>query len=151
MDERRAVVEAARKWIGTPYHHNAMVPHAGIDCATLLVASFKGAGLIGDIQLPLYSPQWHLHRDEDKYLDFIKRFCVEVERPPIIGDIVVWKFHRCFSHGAIVVDWPTVIHAFIGSGCMEDDAVKNRMLATVSERTPLQGQPRPMKTLSFWR
>lgn len=150
--QRARVVEIARQWIKTPYAHAGMVKGQGVDCATLLYATFKEAGLIGSIALPPYTGAWHVHRDEEKYTDFIRQFAAEIEgRDPLPGDVVVWKFHRCFAHGAIVVDWPTIIHAFINVGCFEDSAEQNQMLATVSERVPTQGQPRPMKIFSYWR
>lgn len=148
--ERARVVVAAKTWTGTPYHHRAMIKGVGVDCATLLLAVYTEAGIIQPVGLPDYSPQWHLHRDEDKYIDFIRQFAYEVDRVPLPGDVVVWKFHRCFSHGAIVVGWPRIIHAFIGRGCYEDDAEANQILTTVTERTADQGKPRPMKVLSRW-
>jgi len=48
MDEqaqRLAVVDAARAYIGTPYHQNAMLKGIGVDCATLLALSFQDAGV----------------------------------------------------------------------------------------------------------
>lgn len=149
-DQRARVVEVARSWLGTRYHHNARIKGVGVDCATLLVEVFTEAGIIQPVVLPPYSPQWHLHRDEEKYVEFIRGFAQEAEGPPLPGDVVVWKFHRCFAHGAIVTAWPEIIHAFIGRGCILDDAHKNEMLTTVGERTPTQGQPRPMKIFSYW-
>lgn len=152
QSQRARVVEAAKSWLSTPYHHRAMIKGAGIDCATLLVAAFREAGFLAELVLPDYQAAWHIHRDEEKYTNFIRQFGDEVTgRDPLPGDVVVWKFHRCFSHGAIVVEWPTIIHALTGVGCIIDDALKNQMLAFVSERTPTQGQPRPMKIFSYWR
>lgn len=149
--ERARVVEAARSWLGCPYHHNAMIKGVGVDCATLLIAVYNEAGVVaGPVEVPPYSPQWHLHHDENKYTDFIRQFAAEVDRSPQPGDIVVWKFHRAFAHGGIVSSWPRVIHAFIGRGVFEDDAEANQMLTTISERVPDQGKPRPMKVFSLW-
>ena len=147
---RARIVEAARSWIGTPYVHHAMIKGAGVDCATMLVACFTEAGIVKDVVLPPYSPQWHLHREEERYTDFIRQFLREMPGPALPGDVVVWKFHKAFAHGGIVVDWPTVIHAFIGIGCFEDDAEANQMLSTISERVPGHGSPRPLKLFSFW-
>lgn len=152
--QRARVVALAKSWANppTPYHHAAAIRGQGVDCATLLHAVFKEAGMLGDVVLPPYSHQWHVHRDEEKYTDFIRQFAPEVTgRAPLPGDIVVWRFHRCFAHGAIVTDWPRIVHAFLRVGCIEDDAEQNQMLAFVSERVPTQGQPRPMKIFSFWR
>jgi cell wall-associated NlpC family hydrolase len=149
--QRARVVKEAREFLGTPYHHRGLVKGAGIDCATLLYLSFLNAGLINELVLPPYSQQLHLHRVQSDYIDFIRQFAAEVtDRLPLPGDLVIWKFHLAFSHGAIVVNWPTIIHALTGVGCSIDDATQNRMLTNVSERVPTQGKPRPMKTFSYW-
>lgn len=149
--QRARVVEVARTYIGTPYIHHGTIRGAGVDCATVLALTYAEAGMVPQVILPAYSPQWHLHRDEQKYTAFIASLARETERrPPLPGDIIVWKFHRAFAHGGIVTDWPHVIHAFIARGCYEDDALANQMLATVSERVPAQGQPRPWKLFTFW-
>jgi len=153
LAQRARVVAVAKEFVGTPYHHEGRLKGIGIDCATIIAEVFERAGVVPHIDLPPYSPMWHVSRDEERYTEFIRRFAQEVTglRGPLPGDIVCWKFHRCFAHGAIVVDWPTVIHAFINIGCVEDDALKNQVLAIVSERVPTQGQPRPMKVFSYWR
>ena len=46
MDLRQRIVEEARSWLGTPYHHQAMVKGAGVDCAMILVAVYRAVGLI---------------------------------------------------------------------------------------------------------
>lgn len=154
QSQRARVVEIARSWKGTKYHHSARIKGVGVDCATIIQAVFEEAGLIPAVDLPAYSPQWHLHRDEEKYLEFIRRFAADVagppERAPQPGDVIVWRFHRAFAHGGIVTAWPLVVHAFIGSGVNEDDALATAWLATVSERTEEQGQPRARVFLSWW-
>jgi hypothetical protein len=37
---------------------------------------------------------------------------VEVDREPIPGDVVVYRFGRCFSHGALAIDSGHVLHAW---------------------------------------
>lgn len=44
------IVEEARKWIGTPYHHQQRLKGVGVDCVGLVI----GVGLECDI-LPSYS------------------------------------------------------------------------------------------------
>lgn len=38
------------------------------------------------------------------------------------ADFIVFKFGRTFSHGAIVVEWPLIIHAYIPHGVTLTDA-----------------------------
>jgi cell wall-associated NlpC family hydrolase len=149
--QRAKVVDAARGWIGTPYHHRAHIKGVGVDCALILVDVFTEAQIVSNVEVPAYSPTWHLHREEEKYTNFIRQFARETDRrPPKPGDIIVWKFHKAFAHGGIVTEWPYVVHALMGRGVYEDDVLANQMLAIVSERTATQGAPRPFKIFSFW-
>ena len=43
---RAAVVGEARRWMGTPYQHQAMVRGVGCDCVGLIVAAGTGAGVL---------------------------------------------------------------------------------------------------------
>lgn len=121
MDLRQRIVEEARSWLGTPYHHQAMVKGAGVDCAMILVAVYRAVGLIPAGFDPRPYPQdWHLHRNAERYLGNITRFCREVETPQV-GGIAVWRFGRTFSHGGIYIGGNQVIHSYVGRGVVLDD------------------------------
>ena len=47
------------------------------------------------------------------------------ERMPLAGDFVMFKIGHLFAHGAIVVAWPTVIHAVGGAMVVPEDVSKN--------------------------
>jgi cell wall-associated NlpC family hydrolase len=144
---RARVVEIARSWLGTPYRHAARVKGAGVDCAQILVAVYHEAGLIPDLQISTYSAQWHMHRSEERYLNIVLAHAHEIEGPPKPGDVVLWKFARTFSHGAIVTAWPQVIHSFLDREVVLEDAEKAQWLLFVGEG---DGRPRPRKFLSYW-
>lgn len=112
--EQSAVVAEALTWLGTPYHHHGDVKGAGVDCAMILVRVFHAVGLIPDIDPRPYPPDWHLHRDAERYLGWVQQYADEVTTPAP-GDIVMFQFGRCVAHGAIVIDWPLVIHAHMQS------------------------------------
>jgi cell wall-associated NlpC family hydrolase len=104
-------VAEALSWLSTPYHHQARIKGAGVDCAQMPADVFEKAGLIPHIE-PEYSPQWMLHRDEEKYLEWVRPFAREITRAELLpGDLVMWKFGRTYSHSAIVIEAPIVIHA----------------------------------------
>lgn len=111
-EQRAAVIAEARGWLTTPYHHMARVKGGGVDCAQLLIAVYHAAGLVPDFAVGYYPPDWHLHRDRERYLEWVEKCAHPVARPKS-ADIAIWKFGRTFSHGAIVVDWPNVIHAYM--------------------------------------
>jgi hypothetical protein len=78
--------------------------------------TYCACGLIPDIR-PQYTADWMLHRDEEQFLGWVKPYAREIERAQVgPGDFVIWKFGRCYSHGAIVIDLPEVIHAVIAGG-----------------------------------
>lgn len=114
---RQRVIQAAHSWLGTPYHHLANVKGVGVDCAMLLVEVYKSAGLISlDLDPRPYSPEWHLHRGEEKFLGWLLQYGQEIATPRS-GDVAVWKFGRAFSHGAVVVsdfenNDATIVHAY---------------------------------------
>jgi cell wall-associated NlpC family hydrolase len=141
IDQRAAVVREACTWIGTPYQHQAGVKGAGADCGMLLARVFVNAGLVPTFDPRSgegYSDQWFLHRDEERYLAFVQQYAAPIETP-MFGDIVVFLYGRTFSHGAIVVSWPMVVHASAPARCvlMED-----------IEKSPFAGKTR--KSFSVW-
>jgi NlpC/P60 family putative phage cell wall peptidase len=140
-EQRAAVVAEARSWLGTPYHHRAEVKGAGVDCARLLHAVYRGCGLVAAIAIPPYPPDWHLHRGAERYLAAVLDHAAEIAEPPLPGDIALWRFGRCFSHGAIVVAWPTVIHAYVGRRVALEGAERAAYLAR---------RPRKFFTLKLW-
>ena len=110
------MVREALAWENTPYHPRARLKGVGVDCAQFPAAVYEAAGLIEHIA-PAYSAQWMLHRDEEQFLGWVRRYAREIGRSEVgPGDFGIWKFGRCFSHGAIVIDPPLVIHAVIVGG-----------------------------------
>jgi NlpC/P60 family putative phage cell wall peptidase len=111
--KRRELVAEAYSWLGTPYHNLGDLKGVGVDCAMLLVRAFQAAGLVPDFDPRPYEPEWFLHRDEERYLagmeKYSKRIDPEATQP---GDILVYRFGRTASHGAIVVSDDLMIHAY---------------------------------------
>jgi NlpC/P60 family putative phage cell wall peptidase len=129
-----AIVAAARDWIGTPYHPCADVRGAGVDCGMLIVRVFVDSGCCPPFDPRPYPPDWHLHRSEERYLGFVRRNCRErgAEEAAEPGDIVVFRFGRCWAHGGIVTKATplTLVHAFSPAGCvLEEEVARNAMLS----------------------
>lgn len=102
MDPRRAaVIDEAMAWCGTPFLHATMIKGRGVDCIMLLVAAFSAAGVTPLIDPRPYPQGWHLHRNVELYLAGLLQWGHEVAHPEP-GDVGVWKFGRCYSHGAIL-------------------------------------------------
>lgn len=145
QDQRKAVVAAARAWIGTPYHAGADVRGAGVDCGMLLVRVFVDCGLVPAFDPRPYPPDWHLHRDEERYLGFVSDRCRPIALADVQpGDILTFRYGRCHAHGAIVsaIAPVSVIHAFSPArGVIEEQVGLN---ATLSEST------RDPRAFSLW-
>jgi len=154
VDEQRALVrDIARSWVRTPYRHRAAILGVGVDCARILIEVYASAGLIERFDPGKYSRDWHLHRNEERYLATIERFAGPPIKDntsidawddgvykPLTGDILVWRVGRTFSHSAIVTDWPFVVHASAPSEIVEEVSVMD----TIVYR-------RPVKVYSLWR
>ena len=119
---REAVVKEAESWIGTPFHHAARVKGAGVDCLMLLAEVYEHAGIAGHIEPPFYVPDWHLHRDAERYMEGLLAYARPIDGPPLPGDIALFRFGRTFSHGAIIVEWPRLVHAYWAIGVVWGDA-----------------------------
>lgn len=129
--QRAAVVAEALTWQGTPYHHRGAVKGAGVDCAQLPLAVFKACGLIpADFAPAWYPHDWHMHRGEERWLQGCETFMHRIECPPRPGDLALYRFGRTVSHGAIVIEWPLVLHSYLEAGAVIlDDAEKNADLS----------------------
>ena len=144
QEQRALVCKIAAEYIGTPYHPCARVKGHGVDCLTLLSGVWEDAGLIARADIPHYSPQFMLHRSDELYLTGLLKYTHEVTTPQP-GDIALWKFGRCFSHAAIITDWPHIIHAYVNNKVQREDVSKAKWLSTMKD-----GSPRPMKFFSWW-
>lgn len=149
--ERQRLVDAARTWLGTPYHHRGRVKGHGCDCAQLIAASLHEAGLVDYIEPQLYSMDWHLHRGEEKYLAQVERVLslVDDDSTPIAkrptapsyrpGDVIMIQLGRVFSHSVLVTNWPFIIHAYASSRIVEESSIIGTPLAY-----------RPIRVYSLW-
>lgn len=111
-EQRAAVVAEALSWQGTRYHHRARIKGAGVDCGMLLAEVYERAGVIPHVDPGMYSRDWMCHRDEERYLAFVETYAKRIPGPPQPGDIVLYRYEKCISHAAIVIEWPQVLHAY---------------------------------------
>ena len=110
MSAADVVVAEAQRWLRTPWRHNARVLGAGVDCAQLAIACYQAAGIAVELDVGRYSRDWMLHRSEEVFLCLVRQHLPAVEAP-VRGGLAVWKFGRCFSHCAVIIEWPRIIHA----------------------------------------
>lgn len=147
QEQRAAVVKEALTWQRTKWHHAACVKGVGVDCARLLEGVFVNAGVVAPFEVEYYPQDWHMHNAGERLIAVIEQLG-GVERPagetPEPGDVVVWRINReaPFSHAAIVIEWPVILHAMLGRTVSLDDADACAMLRL---------SPRRCYTLRTWR
>lgn len=143
-----ALIAAGRSWLGTPYHHMARVKGHGVDCGQVIIAAHVEAGLTEDFDPGHYTMDWHLHRSEERYLGFVERHLERVDPDgstaaprdrvgwtPAPGAVVVFRVGRTFSHGALVTEWPCVLHANVHDGCVIEATIEGTVLDELPMRT----------------
>jgi len=111
IEQRAEIVQEAMSWIHTPYHHAADVKGVGVDCAMILIRIYSKLGHIPmDVDPRPYPQHWYLHHDEERYLGWIWKYAEKVD-VPLPGDIALYRFGRTISHGGIIMDDKTLLHA----------------------------------------
>jgi cell wall-associated NlpC family hydrolase len=111
---RLAVLKEAESWIGTPFHHEARLKGHGVDCGQFLLAVYEAVGVMPHIETEHYPPDFHMHQSKEWYKGIVEQYADEIEDSPAPADLVLFRVGRVYSHGAIVVNWPLIIHAYVG-------------------------------------
>jgi cell wall-associated NlpC family hydrolase len=150
MDEesqREAVIVEAKSWLRTPHRNGASVKGAGCDCGTYPWLVYNACGLMPPLDDTMrYSPQFHLNKGEEWYLSKAQKFGKDVPDASKTrkGDFALFKVGRVFSHGAIVIQWPTLIHSYVNVGVTIDHGDKGWMAEN------RDGSPRPVRFFTLW-
>lgn len=119
---RDEIVEAARLWLGTPYHHQASLRSVGCDCLGLVRGVWRD--LCGDEpeMPPPYSPSWAESRRQETLALAAERHLrpltlVEARQ----GDVLLfrWREHLPAKHCAILASPDRIIHAHDGAAVAE--------------------------------
>lgn len=114
--QREAVVAEATTWLHTPYHPHGRLKHVGVDCAQILLAIYPALGLGTEVDPGNYAQDWHMNRNEEQYIRWLETAGAVRTSDPQPGDIALFRFGRCFSHGAILVGERNAIHAYVRRG-----------------------------------
>lgn len=119
MVDGKKIAACALAYLNTPHVNGAKVKNYGIDCGMLIIAALEDAGEMDKDSLYIkpYSNEWHLHHAEEWFLGYVKKIAYQIPLADIqAGDIILFQFGRCVSHGAIYVGDNTVVHAVVGQG-----------------------------------
>jgi NlpC/P60 family putative phage cell wall peptidase len=110
-------VEAARGWLGTPYHHQASLRGVGCDCLGLLRGVWREVIGPEPEVMPPYSPDW----DEAQGTEHMLRVCNRWLVPADGGTVVVFRMrpNMVAKHCGIATPDGTLIHSHTGHGVHE--------------------------------
>lgn len=101
------VVAAARRFVGTPFQHQARLPGVGLDCAGLVVCALREAGQpVEDLDNYGRIPAQGL------FERMVERQCARIEPADLqAGDLILFAFREAPQHIAIYTEAGTIIHS----------------------------------------
>ncbi len=118
LEVRKKVVEEAKSWVGTPHRHYTMKKGLGVDCGLFIMSVYDSLGMIKAKMPEFYPHDWAYHKPVGEvFLDIIKKYSDEIPKEQLkLGDMIVYKFGKCISHGAILIEGNMVVHSAMGVG-----------------------------------
>ncbi|WP_428525997.1 NlpC/P60 family protein [Roseibium sp.] len=122
MDHNLHVVDLARSWIGTPYHHQASLKGIGCDCLGLVRGVWRELYGQEPETPPAYFPDWGQVSEDETLLAAAKRHFAPVSIDALEpGHVVIFRMRpkAIAKHCGIVSDEGRMIHALEGTGVCE--------------------------------
>ncbi|RVT85447.1 peptidase [Rhodobacteraceae bacterium CCMM004] len=121
-----AAAREARRWIGTPYRHQAAARGAGTDCLGLIRGVWRALYGHEPADVPPYTPDWSEPQRQERLWQaaaahLIERRCDALEP----GDVLLFRMRDggVAKHLGIVTeagDSPRFVHAYSGHGVVEN-------------------------------
>lgn len=133
--QREELVKEAMEWMNTPYRGWSRMKQFGADCIGFVAGVFVNTGHITDAEAEAaipksYSLQHGQHEATTEYVDGILKFMEEISESEVRpGDVVMFKIALAYSHSAVVVKWPLILHSMAHGGVKLADAKKSPLLA----------------------
>ena len=123
-DPCAAIVAAARRWIGTPYKHQASVAGAGCDCLGLVRGIWREVHGAEPQPVPAYGADWSETTGDEALWVALARHMTPVAGPLTAGQVLLFRMRTgCVAkHLGILSEGganPRFIHAYSGHGVVE--------------------------------
>ncbi|MDA7963424.1 NlpC/P60 family protein [Ruegeria sp.] len=123
---RQDIVDETRRWLGTPYIHQASARGAGADCLGLLRGVWRA--LVGHEPeaVPAYSMDWSEPQGDERMWAAARRHLVEKPTEDLnTGDVLLFRMRDAgvAKHLGIISEintLPRFIHAYSGHGVVEN-------------------------------
>lgn len=119
---RDSIVGEARRWIGTPYMHQAAMNGVGCDCLGLIRGVWRR--LFGEEpeRMIAYAPDWAEATGAEQLLLAARRHFIEVDTAQFLaGDVLLFRWRRGLpaKHLAIATSIESMVHAHDGASVCE--------------------------------
>lgn len=120
-----AIVDEARRWIGTPYRHQASCLGAGTDCLGLIRGVWRALFGAEPEAVPAYSMDWSEPQGQERLWDAAMRHLIEkpagTEDP---GDVILFRMRggavaKHLGIMSVVGPGAAFVHAYSGRGVVE--------------------------------
>lgn len=122
---RDEIVAAARRWIGTPYLHQASLLHVGCDCLGLVRGVWRDVVGEEPEEAPPYTPDWAEALGFETLLDAAHRHFAPVPLSDYrAGDVLLFQFrdHLPAKHLGVATSATHMVHAHSGA-CVSEVAI----------------------------
>jgi len=119
---RDQIVELARGWLGTPYHHRASLKGVGCDCIGLVRGLWRELYGTEPETVGHYTGEWSEATGNEALLGAAGRHLQPVAPPAAKpGDVLVFRLRQTTvaKHAAILVSHERMIHAQEGAPVCE--------------------------------
>jgi len=119
---RTAALQEARRWLGTPYQHQASVRGVGCDCLGLVRGVWRALHGAEPEAPPPYRPDWAELGGRELLREALTRRLIPLDlaaaRP---GDVLLFRMapDAPAKHCAVASAGDRMIHAYWGRACVE--------------------------------
>jgi len=121
-DRRAEVVAIARRWIGTPYQHQASLEGVGCDCLGLVRGVWRALYGSEPTPVPPYTRDWSEVSGAETLLEAARAHFVEIDvQRAMPGDVLVFRLRPGLvaKHAGVLASAATFIHACEGARVAE--------------------------------
>jgi NlpC/P60 family putative phage cell wall peptidase len=125
MGRAEAAVAEARRWLGTPYVHQAAMCGAGTDCLGLIRGVWRTLYGAEPETVPPYTQDWAEPGNREELWQAARRWLKEVPRREVaVADVLLFRMRTgsIAKHlGLVTAEGPEAcfIHAYSGHGVIE--------------------------------
>jgi len=129
------VIAEARRWVGTPYLHQASTRGAGCDCLGLARGIWRALHGAEAGPIPAYTPFWGETGRREVLLEALRARMIGI--PPDLaapGALLVFRMApgRLAKHCGILIEGGRMIHAMQGAGVIETGCDRSWRRRTVA-------------------